>query len=205
MTALSDDFWTSAKAPGSGNGVRLRNASWGFALVETAGRADLAERVLKLTGLGLFPLAGALLAFSGLVAMPLGLTGQLGTLVAFILVGVGVYAYAARGLRRALQVDTTHAVFRLGSENARGSFTETGKHRFQTVQSIFLMRENAGAATAMLHLRLKGSSQPVFVLAGPERTLVPVLERITESVRRKNGARRTRTKTTGRFVHVSFS
>ena len=205
MTTASDEIWASAQKPSPADGVRLRDTYWGFALAETSDRANLVESILKLTALCLFPCVGVLIAFSGIAGVPFGLTGSLGILVAFLLVGAALFLHASRGLRRALQVDTSHAVFRLGTENTKGKFWESRNYRFRDVESVFLIRENAGARTANLNFRLKGSSQPVFILSGPERMLVPVLERITESVQRRKGPRKARTKTTGRFVHVKFS
>lgn len=206
MAASIEDFLSSSvQKPVTSYGVELRETHWGLALAETGGRASLAETILKLVGLGVFPSVGALVSFSGLIGPPYGFVAKLGILIAFSLVGIALYVYASRGLRRALQVDTSHGVFRLGTKNTQGSFSERQKHSFKKVESIFLVRGGGGAATARLHLRMKDTSQSVFILSGPERVLVPVLERITENVCRLKGNRKARTKTTGRFVHVSFS
>ncbi len=205
MIKRSDAFWPTQHSPVAIKGVKSRDASWGFVFAETRRNADYAETILKFTGMGLFPLVGALLAFSAPVPETFGFDGQVSMFFCFALVGTGLYAHASRGLRNALEVDTSHAVFRLGTENIKGDFSESAKFRFMDVESIFLMREHAGGSMASLQLRRRGTSRPVFIMSGPEHTLVRVLERTTGAVRRQKGLGRVRTKTTGRFVHVNLS
>lgn len=205
MIATGDAFWAFVKKPNASDGIGVRETNWGFAIQERASQNTLAETIVKLLGLLLVPGIGALVAFASELGATLGVAAQTGMFIAFVLVGLAIYTYASRGLQRTLQVDTAHAEFRLGTVNGNGSFTRRQTYRFADIESIFLMRESGGSTSAKLHLRLKSSTAPIYVLSGPERALAPILERVTESVRGKKGNRRARTKTTGRFVHVTFS
>ena len=204
IMTITDDFWASTRKPTISGGVRLREAYWGFAVAEATNQDSHLEASIKGLGLLGFPGIGVLLAASGVFGQPLLSPLSITVIVSFWVSGFFLYFYAKRGLLRALQVDVAHAVFRLGTENKTGQFREGLKLPFSKIESIFLMRESSGASSARLFMRLKASSEPVFVLSGPEKVLMPVLERIIASVTGKKGGRKARTRTTVRFMQAKF-
>lgn len=205
MNARHGEYWKRIEPPGHSSGLKTRDTHWGFAISEESDSAGLSEMLAKGLSILVAPL-GCLFAFLPGMASPMtSLAVQAGLALAFAAVGFGLFAYAGRGFRTELQVDTARGQFRLGTVNSANRFSLRKTYAAADVESVFLARAKDQRNTAQLHLRLKGSSQKVFVLKASERALVPALERIVEAVRRRSGARGTRTRTTGRFIHVSFS
>lgn len=131
--------------------------------------------------------------------------GQIGLLSAFVFVGVALHRFANRGFRQKIEVDATRNEVRIGTVNLEGDFHLRATYPVSRIESFFIVRSPNAEGTARLKMRLKTGTQAVVVIEGTERVLVPILERITLTLRPpKMRNRRVRTQTTGRFIRMSF-
>ncbi len=205
MNAYQEDIRRSLETHGRAEAVTVRNTNWGFSISEVSGHAGLIEVLAKAFGVAMAPTGALLILLPGVGSRIQGVPIQLGITLAFFLVGLAVFAYAVRGFRTELQVDTARGQFRLGTVNQRNLFAVRNTYPTSEIESVFLARAKDGRNTAQLFLRIKPTSEKVYVLTGSEQELVPVLELIVEAVRKRSRHRQSRTKTTGRFIHATFS
>ena len=211
MSVVSEEFWGAVQVRGA-PGVsthRVRETHWGFTVKKGSKGQDaesLAETGLKTIGLTMLP-AGLLLLLHPVIATaPGGALAYIGLPIGFTLIGLAIYTLASRGFRTEIQADSHRGIIRIGTANNQGVFRLRRVIVGKSVESIFLKRSETKRGDAKMHLRLKGKQQTIQILHGSERSLVPVLERMTEHLRQPNAAgRRARTRTTGQFIRVSFS
>ena len=214
MNTLVEELWGSARRSRDSLQLRLIVTHSGFniASVPTSkyNQAFLAEFLFKTAGALLIPASGIVL-FLPLLFLPNIADGaafwgaQVGMLTAFIFVGVALHRWANKGFRQRIHVDATRGEVRIGTLNIDGDFHLRATYPVSEIESFFIVRSGGSALPAKLKMRLKTGTQLINVVEGPERSLVPILERITLTLRPpKMRNRRVRTKTTGRFIRMSF-
>ena len=214
MNALVGELFGSTKKSRDPLQLRLNVTHSGFnvAIVPRSkyDQAIWAEFLLKLAGALLIP-AGGIVMFLPVLLLPSALGGtafwasQLGLLAAFVLLGIAVHRWAGKGFRTKVQVDATRGEVRIGTVNAEGDFHLRATYPVSQIESFFIIRSGGPALPAKLKMRLRTGTQTVNVVEGPESSLVPILERMTLTLRPpKMRNRRVRTKTTGRFIRMSF-
>lgn len=214
MNAFVGDLFGSAGA--SREPVQLRvnvtNSGFNVATIPASGRdrAFWLEFHFKIIGALLIPAGGIVMFLPGLyLPGTLGNTavwsGQFGLLASFVLVGVALHRWAGRGFRPKIQVDAMRSEVRLGTVNTDGDFCLRETYPVSQIESFFIIRQKNPALPAKLKMRLKTGVQTINVVEGPEAALIPILERITLTLRPpKMKNRRVRTKTTGRFIRMTF-
>lgn len=213
MNALVGEFWDAARGSRDSGQIRMNVTHSGFAVacVPTSkyDHTFWVEFLLKLAGVFLIP-AGGIVMFLPMLFLPAiaGTAlwgGQIGLLSAFVFVGVALHRFANRGFRQKIEVDATRNEVRIGTVNLEGDFHLRATYPVSRIESFFIVRSPNAEGTARLKMRLKTGTQAVVVIEGTERVLVPILERITLTLRPpKMRNRRVRTQTTGRFIRMSF-
>ncbi|WP_413719322.1 hypothetical protein [Silicimonas sp. MF1-12-2] len=215
MNALVGGLWASASR--SRDSLQLRvnvtNSGFNVAAMPTSryDRAFLLEFLFKLTGVLFIP-AGGIFLFLPMMFLPSTTNGtalwtsQVALLAAFIFVGVALHRWANKGFRQRIQVDAARSEIRIGTVNIEGDFHLRATYAVSDIESFFIIRSGDAALPAKLKMRLKTGTQTISVVEGPEKSLVPILERITLTLRPpKMKNRRVRTQTTGRFIRMSFN
>ena len=186
--------------------IERRETNWGVVITEKVPDSrlvELAETVIRSFGLLIILGGGALTLFVSVSNQNNSMLFSLGMAMAFILVGFSTYRYANNGFRAELRIDSRFGEVRLGSVNSSGDFTAKRVSRKSDIESFFVMRSKQGKAK--LCMRMRNNSQRVDLFEGPEKELVPALERIVEALFAQKGkAGRVRTKVTNRFIHASF-
>lgn len=209
MLALAGDILKSAAGSAEAPRIRVSASHSGFNISEREAdrfdRSALAETAGKLTGVMMIPAGGIVLFLPGLLSGPAQIATQAGMLAAFVAVGLGLHRYANRGFRRKIQVDAARGELRIGTINARGQFHLQSAYTVGEIESFFIVRSKDARTPAKLKMRLRRGAQTVAVIEGGEPSLVPLLEKITLTLRPPQMRNRSlRTKTTGRFIRMSF-
>lgn len=207
MNAYGAELWGAPGSSRPNSQLRLRKTNWGFAVTDTSNRihGNAIETGLKTMGLLMMPLGATLVFYPGASnGESLLMSGRLGLAIAMAVVGLALYLYASRGLARELRVDPYNREVRIGSLNAKGDFRLRAKYAADEAQSFFLIRANS-PHPARLCMRAKKGGNVVKLINGTEEELIPILERISESLRPKHLAnKRVRTRVTGAFIHATF-
>lgn len=214
MNALAGELFGSTKRSRDTLQIRMTVTHSGLNVASVPrSKRDQAfwlEFLFKVVGALLIPAGGIVmllptLLLPGAEHSTLFLAGQFGLLAAFIFVGVALHRWAGKGFRPKVEVDATRSEVRLGTVNADGDFHLRATYPVSQIESFFIIRSANPSGASKLKMRLKTGTQTVSVVEGPEASLIPILERITLTLRppqMKN--RRVRTKTTGRFIRMSF-
>lgn len=204
---------TAPKVPfmGSIEQLRLRVVTTrnGFDVVFASrnGRdiAHYGEAAFKILGTMLIPAGGMALILPTIVEGTAQLAVQASFLMAFVLTGIALHRWADKGFRRRIQVDGVRGEVRIGTVNSENKFSLVESYPVSDIESFFIVRATASDAPCRLKMRLKVGSGAKEIVRGPERALVPVLERITGTLRPpKMRGRRVQTKTTGQFIRATF-
>ena len=94
---------------------------------------------------------------------------------------------------------------RIGTVNVAGDVQIRATYPVSQVESFFIIRSSDRGSPAKLQMRLKTGKKTVRIAEGTEKVLLPIIERIILALkppRMKN--RRVQTKTTDRFIRMSF-
>lgn len=194
--------------------LRVNVSQYGFAIAAVPkskyNHYFLAEVFFKLAGVLLIPAGGVALYLP--VILQTGLTNgaltwamQFGLLAAFVVLGVALHRWANKGFLPRVQVDSARSEVRTGTVNIDGAFTLRATHAVSEIESFFILRSSNPVIPAKLNMRLKNGAQTIIVAEGNEASLLPILERITMTLRPPRMQNRNmRTKTTGRFIRMTF-
>ena len=209
MNALAEEFWTTSKGPTKPSRLRVWDSHWGFNVSEKlANKGDksvLIETATKMAGMLILPASGIVLFLPGIASSSGGAAVQIAMLGAFGFVGFALHRYADKGFRKKVQIDGDRGEVRVGTLNAKGNFHERASYKVNDIESFFIVRSKTPSVPSRLKMRMKNGALTIPLLESSERTLVPILERIIVTLHPpKKTNRRMRTKTTGRFLRVSF-
>ena len=210
MNALAEDFWNTNTTKTAASKLRVWDSHWGFNVSEKKKRKNdqstLWELGIKLVGMMMIPAAGIMLFLPGLNSPSTSiLVVQGAMLFAFLAVGFGLHHYADRGFRLKFQVDSARGELRIGTLNAKDRFFVRTILNVPDIESVFIVRSKAPGKPAQLRVRMKSGTATVPLAEGPERSLVPILERIIVTLQPpRANKRRVRTMTTGQFIRASF-
>lgn len=214
MNALVDNFIGSNALFGNPHRLRVNVTHSGFSIASAPtskfNLAFLAEVAFKLAGVFLIPVGGVILFLQALFAPqmagePFIWVGQVGLLAAFIFVGVALHRWANKGFFQRVQVDAIREEVRIGTVNVAGDVQVRATYPVSQVESFFIIRSSDRGSPAKLQMRLKTGAKTVRIAEGTEEALLPILERITLTLKPpKMKNRRIQTKTTGRFIRMSF-
>lgn len=178
---------TGAQVGGVGRRMapQVRETFWGYEIRENAAQDEhetALESVLRFVGLVLVLAAYAqwLLPASLFGADP----GVTRALLTFILgaSGAGLYWFANRGLRNALQVDLSRRELRFVSLNARDQSRMRRKMPMDGVQSAFLRRSKDPGHLAELCLRLATGGE-ILIAHGAEHEMMNLHRRLCVDLR----------------------
>lgn len=199
MNALSEEFWGAVDTRNAEKGgLSVRDTHWGFvARQEGKSFEQTLETILKIIGLSLVPVGGAMMFMVREVPLSGLLLADVGLPIAFIVIGLALYLHASRGFRREVHVDAMNRQVRIGVANAGGTFRCHKTLAARDIDSAFLLRSRSSGRPSSLNLRLRGSPRPMLLLEGPEMALQPVFERTAEALK-KPKARKPVAKTTAR-------
>ena len=164
-----------------------------------------AEAVYKVIGTMLIPAGGIVLVLPKVADGSAQLIIQALLLLGFVTAGVGLHRWADKGFRRKIEVDALRNEVRIGTVNCDNKFNVLEHHPVKTIESFFIVRSSNADVPSKLKMRLKAGSKTYVVAEGSERQLVPILERITMTLKPPQmKGRRVKTMTTGQFIRASF-
>ena len=186
MTVHANTFWNQLDIARKSEPLTVRKTHWGFIVSDgtsTQNNGAFAEATLKILSIVLlFSSIIPWIAFGGgLAAGTLAL--KVAHTAAFFSVGLAVYWHAGRGFRQEIQVDRLKKELRLATRNSRNISTIRNRIPMVNVESCFLKRSKASAATTKMLLRMKGRQVPLTIASGNERDLLPILERMVELIK----------------------
>lgn len=210
MNALAEDFWNTNTTKTAASKLRVWESHWGFNVSEKKKRKNdqstLWELGIKLVGMMMIPAAGIVLFLPGLSSPTTSVIIVQGAMLfAFLAVGFGLHRYADRGFRMKFQVDSASGELRIGTLNAKDRFFVRTILKVSEIESVFIVRSKEPTKPAQLRVRMKRGTGTVPLAEGSERSLVPILERIINTLQPPRATkRRVRTMTTGQFIRASF-
>ena len=213
MNALVDNFIGSNALSRNPHRLRVNVTHSGFSIASSPtskfNLAFLAEVAFKLAGLLLIPVGGVILFLQALFAPqmagePYYWHGQVGLLAAFVFVGVALHRRANKGFLPRVHVNAIREEVRIGTVNVAGDVQVRATYPFSQVESFFIIRSRSRIARETAdevedrgkdsknRRRYKGSAFTYSRANYPR----------AETARMKS--RRVQTKTTGRFIRMSF-
>ena len=214
MNAFVGEYWKSGGKSREAKQLRVTVTHSGLNVATVPmvkyHHAYIAEHFFKFAGALLLPAGGVALLLP-LLILPNGVslavfwTSQLGLLAAFVCLGISLHRWANKGFLPKIQVDATRKEVRIGTVNIAGDFHLRSIYPVSDIESFFIVRSGNSSVPAKLKIRLKNAPHTVCVAEASEAALVPILERITLTLRppaMRN--RRVRTKITGQFIRASF-
>ena len=192
MSVHADTFWNQLDIARRNDPLTVRETHWGFIVSDRMSMQNIgavAEATLKV--LAIVMLFSSIIPWialgGGLAAGTLAL--KVAHTTAFFMVGLAVYWHAGRGFRQEIQVDCVRKELRLATRNSRGISTPKRRITMVAIESCFLKRSKASAATTKMLIRLKGRQMPLTIASGNERDLLPILERMVEMIKSTRSVR----------------
>ena len=189
--------------------LRMRETHTGISITEDSGgwtdRAELMEIVFKLVGVLLLPAGGIVMFLPNMLAGHTSLIVPVSMLSAFVFLGVSIHRWANKGFKPKLHVNPTRREVVIGTQNMEGQFHKRRAFSADAIESFFIARSKDRKTPAKLKMRLATGGQSLAVLEGPEKSLIPILERISQLMQppaKRN--QRIRTKANGDFIRVDF-
>lgn len=188
MNALVDNFIGSNALSRNPHRLRVNVTHSGFSIASSPtskfNLAFLAEVAFKLAGLLLIPVGGVILFLQALFAPqmagePYYWHGQVGLLAAFVFVGVALHRRANKGFLPRVHVNAIREEVRIGTVNVAGDVQVRATYPFSQVESFFIIRSSDRGSPAKLQMRLKTGAKTVRIAEGTKEALLPILERIT--------------------------
>lgn len=157
----------------------LRNTTWrtisaaptgqGYAVYEAADRfwrERMAEKVLRLVGIGLVLAGYVQWFFPGLVTAGDAVVTGAVLAALFISTGVGLYLFAARGFRRELHFEVPERRLSFGRLNTRDRCLISRQIPLESIETMIVSRPDPEHPLAGLMVRPKGSSRSYCVMRG---------------------------------------
>lgn len=162
-------------APRGRAGYRVEETCWGYRIVPGTGPRPglVVQQVLAMVAGAACVAAAVVLLSAGFGA---GLMLRLPPIAVALAAGGLLMWYASRGSVVQIEIDTRQAEVRAVVTNRTGRATVMGRHGFDSIGSVFILRPAAGQPT--LTLRYRRTARQLHVATGPEDDLVRLRDRL---------------------------
>ncbi len=164
----------------SWNSVCISNMPLGYEISETPDRfaaEHLTELVIRSVGIVL------VIAAYGQLLLALPLMTKIFLLVAYSATGLGLYAFATRGFRKAVKVNLATMELKSTKLNGNGATRIEIVVPFADIESIYVRRPAERGGQARLELRKRGIPSSICLLRGREGEVAALHQRLCRDLR----------------------